>query len=166
MIRLKFLEQWLLSFGPVGGNIIKNTIIALSIGFVLFAVAVLLMAKLFLIYKKALDKVNHRLLHDIVKGIKPVDALKKPMDAYMPDDVAVMVYGDKKGEKNYLLNPTSIPEVIDICLALLILKARPYRIFHNLSLPRTKTIFYILIVLMLGLSYVGLMLIIHINGSG
>ena len=101
------------------------------------------------------------------KKLSKLIADKKPLSARLPDDISVVILSRKKPlkDRQYLLGPKSIPEVIDCGLAVILLKLFPARTFTHKSLPRIKMVFYGLLIVEVVVIIVGLWLVFHVIPS-
>ena len=149
--------------GPVVGNIYKNYFIGMS-GFIAGGILILLLcAKLFLMYKESHDLIAEKFVKDITQGnhSKKV-ATKKPLDHYIPEGVTVLRW-QAEGRRNpsYLLNPKTVPQVIDAGLAVIMLKIFPAECSYN-NLLRVRLVFYAVIAIEIIAAIFGAGLSIHV----
>ena len=159
---LRVLDTWFLHFGTVDGNRVKNAFIWISGGIVLSTIIAILMARLFLLYRKSLDMINQRFIKDVIEGIKKPNAVKKPMTLYKPDKITVLRWGKTERDRSYLTDPKTIPEVIDAGLAVILLVFLSKKTMIYKYLPRIKFIFYSLLVISFIVAIIGFWLSLNI----
>ena len=153
------------TFGYIGGNIAKNFTIGMTGGIFIGILVMLMCAKLFLMYKESHDLIQERFVKDADEGNHPpkVGAVKKPLEFYIPKRVSVMKWQpDGQKDTHYLLNPKTVPEVIDAGLAVIMLKLRPKKEYSYEDLTRVRAIFYGIIVIEIIIAILGLGLSTHI----
>ena len=120
------------------------------------------MAKLFLIYKKSLDIISKKFIHDVLAGKQPPTVT--PLEAYLPRIFAVLHWGRGKTPKDraYLTDPDSVAEVIDAGLAVIAIKILPNKTFSYRTLPRIKAVFYGIIGIAVVVAIIGFWLTVHV----
>ena len=160
------IEQYLMSYGTVQGNTYKNVIIWWSGGIVIGILMLIATAKLFLLYKESTDLIYEKFIQDVAEGTHHHNVAKKPIAFYKPEGISVMKWQSGKDSKDisYLIDPTTVPEVIDAIIAVIILKINRKSTYSYADIKRAKFIFYGILFIAFVVAAVGIGLSMHING--